>query len=246
MRRHVPWVAAIAVAVVLTLLVRWPLAWALPLFPATAICTGPGGTVWSGRCSSLRIGAQDLGSVSWRWHPSRLFVGRLAVDVEAVRAMDRVTGEFAFGFGQRVEARDLEAQLALAGGLLPALPGALQGSVTARVPQLALQGRAITVLVGDIDVRDLRQGAAAASIGSYTVTFPDGASPDDNLRGELRDNGGPLAVSGTVTLTPEPGYVVEGLVAARADAAPALARQLEMLGRPDAQGRRPFSVAGTY
>jgi hypothetical protein len=40
--------------------------------------------------------------------------------------------------------------------------------------------------------------------------------------------------------------VVEGLVAPRADASKAVTDTLRFLGTPDAQGRRPFSLAGTY
>jgi hypothetical protein len=49
-----------------------------------------------------------------------------------------------------------------------------------------------------------------------------------------------------LTLTREPGFSVDGTVAAGADIHPQLARQLEYLGSPDAQGRRPFSVAATF
>jgi hypothetical protein len=58
--------------------------------------------------------------------------------------------------------------------------------------------------------------------------------------------GGPLAVAGTLRMTPEPGFVLEGTVASRANATPELARQLQMLGAPDAQGRRSFSIANTF
>ena len=58
--------------------------------------------------------------------------------------------------------------------------------------------------------------------------------------------GGPVGVTGTLTLTGEPGYVIDGLVTVRADTAPALAAQIAILGTPDSEGRRPFSIAGTY
>ena len=38
----------------------------------------------------------------------------------------------------------------------------------------------------------------------------------------------------------------EGLVAARTGAPPELINNLRFLGSPDATGRRPFSVAGTF
>ena len=60
------------------------------------------------------------------------------------------------------------------------------------------------------------------------------------------DLAGPLGFTGTLAFTGEPGYVIDGKVTTRADTPPALARQIAFLGTPDAQGRRPFSIAGTY
>ena len=40
-------------------------------------------------------------------------------------------------------------------------------------------------------------------------------------------------------------YIIEGQVKTRGDAPQNLAKALEYLGPPDAEGRRPFSVAGT-
>ena len=64
--------------------------------------------------------------------------------------------------------------------------------------------------------------------------------------GKLRDLDGPLAVEGTLRLTPQPGYELEGLVAPRRGAPPEIVSSLPFLGAPDATGRRPFSVVGTF
>jgi hypothetical protein len=64
--------------------------------------------------------------------------------------------------------------------------------------------------------------------------------------GQIRDLGGPLSVTGTLKLTRQGGYEVEGLVAARADAPPELINNMRFLGSPDATGRRPFSLSGTF
>jgi hypothetical protein len=53
-------------------------------------------------------------------------------------------------------------------------------------------------------------------------------------------------VNGTLSLGADRSYVIDGLVAPRPDATPAVTDTLRYLGAPDAQGRRPFSVAGTY
>jgi hypothetical protein len=52
-------------------------------------------------------------------------------------------------------------------------------------------------------------------------------------------------VTGVLRLSPDGSYELAGSVAPKADADPELARVLQLLGTPDAQGRRAFSIAGT-
>jgi hypothetical protein len=107
-----------------------------------------------------------------------------------------------------------------------------------------LEGGVLRELEGRIEVHDLMERSGRATpLGSYVVTFPGGPGEPT---GKLRDLEGPLAVEGTVKLTREAGYEVEGLVATRAGAPPELVNNLMFLGSPDATGRRPFNLAGTF
>jgi hypothetical protein len=68
--------------------------------------------------------------------------------------------------------------------------------------------------------------------------------------GQLRDLGGPLAVDGTLQLTPRPGYKLQARVGLRPNAAPELTQNLQGLlqymGTPDAQGRYPYAQEGVF
>jgi hypothetical protein len=68
---------------------------------------------------------------------------------------------------------------------------------------------------------------------------------DAPLTGALDDLGGPLDVTGSLQLLADRSYVVEGLIAARADAPADISQMLQFLGPADQQGRRPFSLAGS-
>jgi hypothetical protein len=81
-------------------------------------------------------------------------------------------------------------------------------------------------------------------MGSYKVTFPPGQTTEE-LAGTLADLGGPLAIAGALRLKPDRSYVIEGSIAARPEAPQAISDSLQYLGAPDAEGRRPFSIAGT-
>jgi hypothetical protein len=66
------------------------------------------------------------------------------------------------------------------------------------------------------------------------------------LKGTLSDiGGGPLAVNGTIDIKKDRSYLVNGFVATRPGAPSDMARQLEILGAPDAQGRREFGFEGS-
>ncbi|MCW5573572.1 MAG: type II secretion system protein N [Steroidobacteraceae bacterium] len=237
------WAALVVIALLVTLVVRWPLAWATRWLPAATHCEAPSGSVWHGRCASLAVGQHALGSVSWQLRPLRLLSGGLAADVDARQLGDVLSGRIELRAGGRIVARDLDARLTLGGGLLGSNQMGLRGTLHARLGQLALSGRVVDDIAGTVTVQDLVQGSGrATALGNYEITF----TADAPRRGALRDVGGPLGVTGTLTLTDEPGYVVEGLVAPRADAPEVLVRQISFLGTPDAHGQRPFSVAGTY
>jgi len=130
--------------------------------------------------------------------------------------------------------------------LLPALPANLTGGARADLAYIEMKGNLLTDLRGRIEVHDLMQHQGAGTpLGSYSLSFP-GARGGGELVGELQDLGGPLALAGTVRMTPEPGFLLDGKVATRASVTADLARQLQILGPPDAQGRRSFSIANTF
>lgn len=246
MRRYRTLALVALLVFVLVVVARFPLAWANPVLPESFACQEPAGTVWSGRCATLALAGQQLGAVQWTLHPLPLLRGRLAARVQVRRGADLVAGEVAVASGGRVWARDLGVALDLAVRWITQLPPNLRGTVRAQLESLELAGRRVVSLEGRVDARDLRNTANGMVLGSYTATF--GTPPDEsgNVIGELRDLGGPVAFTGTLTLTPEPGYAIEGLIATRGDSSSALAQQLRVLGTPDAQGRRAFSIAGTY
>ncbi len=232
--------AAAAFAVIL--LSRLPASWVVPRSGIVA-CTTPDGSVWSGSCSGLSVERFALGDLSWDVAPLKLLAGTLAAHV--VLAHGPVTGsaDVAYGIGGSVSLRNLVADLKLDPRELPHVPPQLRGSVHTDLSLLRLEHGRLTELEGRIEAHDLTQRTGHVTpLGSYALTFP-GGGPEP--LGTLTDLGGPLAVQGTLRLTSQPGYVLEGQVAARADAAPELVSDLQFLGSPDASGRRPFSIAGT-
>jgi general secretion pathway protein N len=229
---------------------RLPATWALPAPKYGVNCSDVDGTVWTGTCTGLTVQQQQVGDLSWDVHASRLMAGKLNVDIVITRPTGSAQGNVEVGLDQNITARDVKADLPLDRELASQLPPNLQtlrGKIHTELAHVRVEGQALKAIEGVVEARDMTdgEGSNAQRWGSYSLTFPPSTGGDPV--GQLRDlGGGPLAVEGTVRLTPEPGFDVQGLVKTRPTASPELASDIQFLGSPDAQGRRPFSLAATF
>jgi len=238
------WIALLAaVAFAVIVLPRLPARWVFP-HPAGIACASIDGTVWSGSCSGLTAQGAALGDLAWDLRPARLLTGELAAHVVLEHGPVRARADLALGLGTGITLRNVLADVPLDPAVIPRAPRALHGTVHAQLELLRIAHGALTELKGRIEAHDLTQSSGrVTSLGSYAVVFPGGSGEP---AGSVQDLGGPLAVQGTLRLTGAPGYELEGEVAPRPGAAPELVNSLQFLGTPDALGRRPFSMAGTY
>ncbi|MCW5569879.1 MAG: type II secretion system protein N [Steroidobacteraceae bacterium] len=240
--------ATVAVVVVIaTVAARWPLAWTTRWLPDSVQCGVPAGSLWHGRCGALTIAGLPLGDTSWQVRLLPLLRGTLAATLVSRQGADQFSADLEWRPDGRRILRNVDAELTLGAGLLSRSAFGLAGRAQVRLGRVVLRDRRVLDLAGLVSVRRLAQGNTP--LGDYEVRFPEVPPAGNGTKapaGQLRDIGGPLGVTGTITLTDEPGYVVAGMVTTRADTAPALAAQIAYLGTPDAQGRRPFSLAGTY
>jgi hypothetical protein len=239
------WPALLAVvAFAVILIARIPVAWVVPQASAARYCASLDGTVWSGSCVGLSVGGRALGDVSWELHPLRLAAGRLAAHVTLAHGMTSAGGDVELGLGGRITLRNLLADGPLDAALIPGLPVTLRGTAHVELALVQIQHGIIRELQGRIEAHDLedRSGNDTA-LGSYLVSFPGGSGPPT---GTVRDLDGPLAVEGTLRLTAQPGFELEGFIAPRKGAAPEIVNNIRLFGSPDASGRRPFSMSGTF
>jgi len=240
------WIALLAaIAFLAIVLARMPAAWVLPARSAQWSCTGIEGSLWSGGCSGLTVGGTALGDLTWDLKPSRLLLGRAAAGVTLSHGPADAAADIEAGLGGTITARNVIADLPLSSGLVPSVPANLYGRAHCELALVQLQHGVIRQIEGRIEARNLEERSGNnTALGSYAVNFPAGGSGDPV--GTLRDLEGPLALEGTLRLTPAPGFELEGVIAARGGAPPELVNSLRFLGSPDATGRRPFSLSGTF
>jgi general secretion pathway protein N len=235
-----------AVLFALTVVLRAPASWLIGALPGSVQCQQPAGSMWRGSCGQLLIAGAALSDVRWRLHPWALLGGHLELVLQSADVRAPATGTLALGLGGHHNVRDLRADLPIDTGFLPLFPSGWSGRLQLALTRLDFYGGHLAAIHGTVTARSLAQIRPAMPFGSYELRFADTARTDGAISGELRDVGGPLAVAGTLIIHNGSEYVLSGSTAARADANAELAKAIEFLGPPDAQGRRQFSLAGSF
>jgi hypothetical protein len=208
------------------------------------------GTVWAGTALGLSAGSLRIDRLQWRLAPTGLLRARLQADLVATLGGDGfANGTVAVGPGG-VAVRDVTAA-ASPGALLPAA-AALGPAAQLQLKVEAVDWRDgwISSAIGRAEVveAEVAFGAAAAGMprSSFAISVDAPAvAAGEPLVGTLRDTGGPLELSGTVTLKPSLEYAIDGVARARPGAPPALTQGLALLGPPDPAGRHAISFAGS-
>jgi Type II secretion system (T2SS), protein N len=228
---------------VLMLIVRFPARWISPLLPQGMHCEQLDGSAWHGRCAGLTAGGSPMGDLAWDLHPLQLLLARLDLQLDLAQPGGYLRGDVALGFGSALRGRDVTLDLPLTSALVSSLPAGAHARLQGRLSRIEWTGKYFSAVQGELDLQDL-VGSRGQAFGNYQATFgPDATDPPS---GVVHDMGGPLALDATLQLTHDPGYLLQGQVAARPAAAPEFADQLKYLGSADASGRRPFSLAGTF
>lgn len=236
-----------AIGFVLVLLVTFPARWLTPLLPNGVHCQQLDGSAWSGTCTGLTATGSALGDLTWQLHALQLLRARLELQLELTNGANFARGAVALGFGGALHGRDVTLDMPLTSTLVASLPAGDHARLKGTLARIDWNGRYVAALEGELNVEDFI-GSQGEAFGSYQAVFAPGAQGGsaDTPSGVVHDLGGPLALDATLQLTHDPGYLVQGQVAARPSAPPEFAEQLRYLGSPDASGRRPFSLSGTF
>lgn len=209
------------------------------------------GTLWSGRARSFSVLGLRLDQVQWRLHPLRLLRGELAAAVDAVVPGGFVRGDLFWRLSGASGARDLEGGAPLR-WLSPGT-GAMTGNsqLSVRLETLELKDGWIHTAVGTLNLGDvtlpLPTLRGKLGPGSYSVTFDArDQAPDQPVKGDVRDAGGPLEVSGELELRPSREYTLNATLKPRPDTPAELSTALRTVGPRNPDGGYGFSLAGSF
>ena len=208
---------------------------------------GTQGSVWNGRAQMLQVQGTNVGAIEWDLHALALFALKLKADVTLTRAEGVAQATVSLRSIDVITFENLDANLPL-GALSGLAPPGWGGTVNLRFAELQLDNGWPRDANGTAEILNLSSASQASALtGSYKISFPSTTvdAGEGVIAGDLVDLGGPLQLNGELQLRPDRSYLLTGMVAARPEAPSNLANQLQILGEPDAEGRRPFSLEGT-
>lgn len=211
---------------------------------------GLSGSLWNGHARSLTWRSAPLGDVRWSFTPGDLLQGRIGAQLALSRADGSASTHASLGLGGELRLTETRATLPV--GMLSELPIGTppnwRGRLSGEFEEIVIAGGWPTTLRGSLDMDGLiAPPPRNTSIGSYRVEMPDpqAAGGDGQITARVTDKEGPFSFDGRFTLGKDRSFLLEGSLAPRGSTPAPLVRSLELLGPPDASGRRPLSVSGT-
>jgi hypothetical protein len=251
MQSRAAWLGLTGGAYIAAVLALFPAATAYHwLAPAQLQAAGIEGTIWRGRAALASIDGLGMYDLEWSVAPWSLLSGGIDAAIQARQPDGFLSGSVHAGIGSlRVSALQATTSLTTLGQLVPL--GDVRGLLSVQLEELELRQGWPVRAIGQVRLAQLQTPllmpggpSALVPLGNYLVTLVDTGSPA--LTGRFEDQGGPLEVSGSFSLTSTRTYELRGLVRPRDDAPQEIAQALQFLtGAPDSDGRRPFELTGS-
>jgi general secretion pathway protein N len=96
---------------------------------------------------------------------------------------------------------------------------------------------------GTLQLSETRTSIGRAfALGDFYATF---TTADKIIRGEIKDTGGPLDLTGTLTHDPDGRYGFSGELGVRDESNAELRQILGILGQPGTDGKWPLELTGS-
>ena len=225
------------------LILRFPAHVAYHWFaPDTVRLANVEGTIWNGSAAEADLAGLYASQLDWRFRPAALFSGQLGFDLQVNPAGGFLETRLGIGAGGRLTLDDARGGVAL-DSLRDYLPlGGISGNVRIDLQHLELENGVPVAADGTVELLGLiAQAVAQQPLGDYRAILN---STDGAISGTLEDVSGMLDIAGSIRLSADRSYVLDGLVAPTAEAPSAMVNQLRILGSPNSRGQRQFRFEG--
>jgi hypothetical protein len=210
------------------------------------------GSIWHGAAGSVSYAGRNLGAIEWQLDPLGLLRLTAKLDLHWVHR------GVALAARATVTRQGASATLIQGGGPIEDLQdvgvaAGWHGIFHVDIDKLDTDFQTLQAVHGTVTVEGIAGApvAGGANLGNYVLRVGD-APPDSagTIVAQLSDDGGPVDLKGTITLTPQQHTgLISGTLRERADAPTELRKNLadlaSMRGR-DAEGRIPLDLEFSF
>lgn len=231
------------------LMAHWPAAHAYhllePRLPPELGLERPEGTLWHGTAAQLRVGDVRLENLTWRIAPLSLARGAVELEWSLEGPHDRGEGRITVApAGITLTETHFQLEMGTVEQWAGDIPVALGGYIAGELAHLQWnRDGELDSVAGRGRWQEARMLApAAAELGAFDANL---GTEGDALLAEFRhQEGGPLGVEGTIRLTRNAEYRIDGRVWADETADPAVHEALRALGHQQPGEAAPLQLSG--
>jgi general secretion pathway protein N len=209
------------------------------------------GTIWNGSAAYGSAAGLSLSGLRWELHPVALLTGKLSLSAEAAVA-DGIARTSLTASSERLELTDVRVSASLESFSRQLNLGDVSGKVNLSLSRLELVAGVPVAVAGTLTVADLYsaplipiEGVTTIPLGNFRAELTTGEQA--GIVALVTDEGGPLELTGKITLAPDRSYSMDALIKPRAEAPMELVQGVELVtGEPNAEGRRRFLQQGSF
>ncbi len=201
------------------------------------------GTVFAGKATVVVENDLSFDSVAWRWQPMAALSGRLEFGTRWAIPAGELGARVGLEIGGDVVVSEIDGRLSLVRLLqsFDAKTGGFNGWLTPEIEALRFRDGELESMKGVLYVRNfVWQNGTSVQLGDVAAEFDNGALP---WAFDLRDDGGPVRLSGNLTVE-EGGAYQLGVALAPRNQNPELEQFFAIIGPGDSEGQRFLSYSG--
>lgn len=199
------------------------------------------GSIWSGKANKFHYSNVDLGSIEWKLHPLNLLLGEISADISIVNNKQYINTELNLSPSGKIELEETRflVDLSTLQPLTYGMPFSYAGKVSGYFPISYIHKNNYMGFNGKLSLSSMKLiSPQQQTFGDFVVDFR--AEEEGLTSGQIKDTGGPLDISGQVTLNKN-GLVNVSVKLTAREKSSSLEQMISFLGQKDASGRVQFN-----
>jgi len=207
---------------------------------------GVSGTLWSGKAYIISMDNIQLKKTEWSFSLWKLFIGKIAIDVNSRYLNNDIAAELGTSFIGRYFVNNLSAKIAAQEiAQLANIPMAqLDGMISLDIEHAQWKQGELPLATGEIKWTDATITVAeTASLGNISILLSE--SEQQLLNAEIKNQGGDIKINGTAELVPEADYAVDIKLLPTATASNNIRQSLGLFARKQPNGEYILKKSGS-